>query len=61
MDIIEPDLNTRKLFEIHILEDGSYAAIREHEPLFCFTGSTIEEVSNIAINAFESFKKLSFN
>lgn len=46
------------LFEIHILEDGTYAAIRNTEPMFCFVGSDVLSAVNTALKAFESYKTL---
>ena len=58
MRLIQPNDNTRMLFEIHILEDGTYAAIRNTEPMFCFVGSDVLSAVNTALKAFESYKTL---
>ena len=55
--IYERGVNTRHLFCIEIVEDGTYVAVRDVEPMFCFHGNTIQEVANVAQSAFESYKK----
>ena len=56
MDILEIGKDTRQLFEIHILDDGKYAAIRETSPIFFLTGDTIREATEKAIGALESYR-----
>ncbi len=58
MDIIEKNTNTRELFSVHIIEDGTYLAIRDSSPMFCFHGSSIEEVVNKANSAFDFMKSI---
>lgn len=55
--IITPN-TTELLFEVHITELGSYIAVREQEPLFCFEGPTINSVVEAAQRTFDSYQKL---
>lgn len=58
MDIIEPNVNTRQLFTVHIIEDGTYLVIRDSSPMFCFSGNTLQEAVAKAEDAFEFMRKI---
>lgn len=60
MKVIEEGkaLKLKKLFSVHIAENGTYFATRRHNPAFCFSGQTVEAVSARAHSALEAYKQL---
>jgi predicted RNase H-like HicB family nuclease len=60
MKVIEEGkaLKLKKLFSVHIAEDGTYFATRRHNPAFCFSGRTVEAVSARAHSALELHKEV---
>lgn len=55
MKVIEEGktLKLKKLFSVHIAENGTYFATRRHNPSFCFGGDSIEAVSARAYSALK--------
>ncbi len=47
----------RFAFYVGQTDDGEYIACSEHEPLFCFTRDTEDEVLRIAIETFADYLK----
>lgn len=51
--------NAAELFRVLICDDGSYMAVRDHNPLFCLHAASIAEAAQVAVRTLDAWKALS--